>query len=145
MVMLKAFSFRRKYDAIISNPPFYENEIKSLNEKKNIAHHHSGLLLEELINVIKLNLIPSGDFYLLLPFKRNEEFKKILLKQDLHIKKLVLVRQSTSHSYFRVMIYGRTTRSEQLETLIDEISIWDDNKEYTIEFKELLKDYYLSF
>ena len=75
---------------IISNPPFYENEIKSLNEKKNIAHHHSGLLLEELINIIKLNLAPSGDFYLLLPFKRNKEFKEILLKQDLHIKKLIL-------------------------------------------------------
>ena len=129
---------------IISNPPFYENEIKSLNEKKNIAHHHSGLLLEELINIIKLNLAPSGDFYLLLPFKRNKEFKEILLKQDLHIKKLILVRQSTRHSYFRVMIYGRTTGSEQSETLIDEISIWDDNKEYTIEFKELLKDYYLN-
>ena len=87
---VKTFSFSKKYDVIISNPPFYENEIKSLNEKKNIAHHHSGLLLEELINIIKLNLAPSGDFYLLLPFKRNKEFKEILLKQDLHIKKLIL-------------------------------------------------------
>ncbi len=141
---VKTFSFSRKYDAIISNPPFYENELKSLNEKKNIAHHHSGLLLEELIDIIKMNLIPPGDFYILLPFKRNEEFKKILLKQDLHIKKLVLVRQSTSHGYFRVMIYGGITGSKQSETLIDEISIRDDNKEYTNGFKELLKDYYLN-
>jgi len=140
---IKGFTFSKKYDCIISNPPFYEKEISSDNEKKNIAHHHSGLLLEELLGIIKRNLCSSGMFYLLIPFKRNEEIKKIILKQDLFVSKIVFVKQSMQHSYFRMMIAGKLNQEDPAETLIEEISIWDDRQQYKEEFKELLKDYYL--
>jgi len=139
---VKKFTLSKKYDCIMSNPPFYEKEIRSGDEKKNLAHHHSGLLLEELLPIIKANLSLSGAFYLLLPFKRNTEIKKILLKQDLFISKIVFVKQSTKHVYFRMMITGKL-EDDHAETLIEEISIWDDQQQYTTEFKELLKDYYL--
>ena len=140
----KKFAFSKKYDCIISNPPFYEKEIRTANEKKNIARHHSGLLLEELLAIIKANLSSSGIFYLLLPFKRNAEIKKILLKQDLFVSKIVFVKQSTKHGYFRMMIAGKL-RDDHTETLIEEISIRDDRQQYKEEFTQLLKGYYLSF
>ena len=128
---------------LISNPPFYEKEISSDNEKKNIAHHHLGLLFEELLGIIKGNLSSSGTFYLLLPFKRSEEIKKIILKEDLYVSKIVFVKQSMKHNYFRIMIAGKLSQEDHPETLIEEISIWDDQQQYKEEFKELLKDYYL--
>ena len=140
---VKTFSFRKKYDCIISNPPFYEKEIRSDDERTNIAHHQSGLLFEELLNIIKQNLSASGVFYLLLPFKRNEEIKKILFKQNQFVSKLVLVKQSSQHSYFRLMIAGKLSQEGQAETFIEEISIWNDQQQYTNGFKELVKDYYL--
>ncbi len=140
---IKKSTFSKKYDCIISNPPFYEKEISSDNEKKNIAHHHSGLLFEELLGIIKGNLSSSGTFYLLLPFKRNEEIKKIILKKDLYVSKIVFVKQSTKHNYFRIMIAGKLSQEDHSETLIEEISIWNDQQQYKEEFKELLKDYYL--
>jgi len=140
---VKRFTFSEKYDCIISNPPFYEKEISSDNEKKNIAHHHLGLLFEELLGIIKGNLSSSGTFYLLLPFKRSEEIKKIILKEDLYVSKIVFVKQSTKHNYFRIMIAGKLSQEDHPETLIEEISIWDDQQQYKKEFKELLKDYYL--
>ena len=140
---VKRFTFSKKYDRIISNPPFYEKEISSDNEKKNIAHHHVGLLFEELLGIIKGNLSSSGTFYLLLPFKRSEEIKKIILKEDLYVSKIVFVKQSTKHNYFRIMIAGKLSQEDHPETLIEEISIWDDQQQYKKEFKELLKDYYL--
>jgi len=140
---VKRFTFSEKYDCIISNPPFYEKEISSDNEKKNIAHHHLGLLFEELLGIIKGNLSSSGTFYLLLPFKRSEEIKKIILKEDLYVTKIVFVKQSTKHNYFRIMIAGKLSQEDHPETLIEEISIWDDQQQYKKEFKELLKDYYL--
>ncbi|MEP6701109.1 MAG: methyltransferase, partial [Bacteroidota bacterium] len=82
------FDFQRKYDMIISNPPFYEKELKGDNSKKNIAHHNEGLLLPELIELIKKNLNPGGSFYLLLPYKRNEEVRKILKKEELGIQQI---------------------------------------------------------
>ena len=50
---IKVFGSAKKYDVIISNPPFYENELKGNDEKKNIAHHNDGLLLPELLKIIK--------------------------------------------------------------------------------------------
>jgi tRNA1Val (adenine37-N6)-methyltransferase len=140
---IKGIAFSKKYDCIISNPPFYEKEISSDSEKKNIAHHHSGLLLEELVGIIKENLSSSGTFYLLIPFKRNEEIKKIILKQDLFVSKIVFVKQSIKHNYFRMLIAGKLIQEDPAETLIEEISIWDDQQQYKEEFTDLLKDYYL--
>jgi len=139
----KAFPFSKKYDCIISNPPFYEKELKSEDEKKNVAHHHSGLLLEDLLTLIKKNLSAAGEFYLLLPYKRNEEIRKALFEKDLSILKIIFVKQSTKHDYFRIMLSGKLKDGNEIETVIDEISIWDDRQQYTDQFKELLKDYYL--
>jgi tRNA1Val (adenine37-N6)-methyltransferase len=140
---VKSVSFLKKYDLIISNPPFYEKEIASDNAKTNIAHHDSGLRLEELLSIIKTNLTKGGTFYLLLPFKRNEEIKKILLRQNLLVSKIVFVRQSSNHDYFRMMISGKLSNVNDSETVIDEISIWDDQQQYTEQFKQLLQPYYL--
>jgi tRNA1Val (adenine37-N6)-methyltransferase len=139
----KTFSFTKKYDLIISNPPFYEKELRSVDQKKNIALHNSGLSLEELLSVIKSNLSVGGIFYLLLPYKRNEEIKKVLFEKDLSILKIIFVKQSTNHDYFRIILTGKLKDENEIETIIDEISIWDDRQQYTEEFKELLKDYYL--
>jgi len=140
---LRTFIFQKKYDIIISNPPFYEKEIKSGNEKKNMAHHHAALLIEELLSIIKKIIAPKGSFYLLLPFKRNKEIQSLLKTQSLFISQLILIRQSVNHDYFRIMLKGEMTDGHA-ETSIDEISIWNEQQQYTDAFRDLLKDYYLN-
>jgi tRNA1Val (adenine37-N6)-methyltransferase len=139
----KTFSFEKKYDLIISNPPFYEKEIRSSKDNKNIAHHSDELKLDELLRIIKSNLDPQGSFFLLLPYKRNEEIKQLFKDHQLHIDKLLLIRQSVKHDYFRIMIKGKLSREKNEETQFDEISICNEEQQYTREFVELLKDYYL--
>lgn len=140
---VKNYSFINKHNCIISNPPFYENELKSGNTKKNIAHHNEGLLLPELLSIIKNNLEQDGMFYLLLPYKRSNEIKELLLQHEFSLCQMMLVRQSVNHDYFRIMLAGKLKNDKTVEIMIDEISIKDDNQQYTAEFTELLKDYYL--
>jgi len=139
---VKDYNFSEKYDLIISNPPFYENELQSESEKKNTAHHSENLTLKELLDVIKTNLNSDGIFFLLLPYKRNEEIKKLFKDHQLHISKMIFVRQSVKHDYFRVMIKGNLIGKEK-EIEFDEMSVWDEKQQYTNEFVQLLKDYYL--
>ncbi len=141
----KNFKSDNQYDIIISNPPFYEKELKSDDVKKNIAHHNEGLLLPGLLSIIKKNLKPEGSFYLLLPYKRNEEIKKLFIENELTIEELTFVRQSVNHDYFRIMLAGKLKTDESAETMIDEISIKDDYDQYTPAFINLLKEYYLHF
>ena len=138
---VKTFRFEKKYDHIIANPPFYESELMSDNEKKNLAHHHEGLLLDELLLFIKANIAVDGLFSLLLPYKRNKEIKNLFRGFD--IKQITFVRQSGVHDYFRIMLTGKLKNDVETETIIDEIQIRDDQQQYTEEFITLLKDYYL--
>lgn len=137
------FSFPQQYDVIISNPPFYKNDLKAGNKKKNIAHHGDDLSLAELLAVIKNNLSLNGKFYLLLPYKRNEEIMKLLSENELTILQLILVRQSVEHDYFRIMLTGKLNTGKANEMMIDEIAITDKTQQYTPVFKELLQDFYL--
>jgi tRNA1Val (adenine37-N6)-methyltransferase len=139
---VKDHTFSEKFDIIISNPPFYEKELRSKTDRKNIAHHSENLTLKELLNIIKGNLNPDGNFFLLLPYKRNEEIKKLLKDHQLHVSKMIFASQSIKHEYFRIFLKGNLT-AEQKETEFDEISIWDENQQYTPAFNSLLKEYYL--
>jgi len=139
----RAFRFPVQYDIIISNPPFYEKELMSYNTKKNLAHHNEGLHLPELLVIIKKNIQPDGSFYLLMPYKRKEEIRKLFIETDLSIQQLTFLRQSADHNYFRIMLAGKLKTEKQAETMIDEISIKDKEGQYTPFFVKLLKDYYL--
>lgn len=140
-----SYTFPQQYDAIISNPPFYENELNATDNKKNIAHHSKELNLADLLTIIRSNLKSSGSFFLLLPFKRQTEIQPLLLQNNLKITHTTWVRQSTQHNYFRIMLEGTLNSNIDLtQDSTDEISICDDKKQYTKEFISLLKDYYIN-
>lgn len=140
---VKEFSFSKHYDVIISNPPFYEKELKSGSRKKNTAHHDEGLILDDLLGLTKKNLKQEGKFYMLLPYKRNEEIEAACQKNGLVVLHKTLVKQSAVHGFFRVMVTGTHADHTTKTFTADEIAIRDEKQEYTEEFKSLLKDYYL--
>lgn len=131
------------YDLIISNPPFYEKELKGDDPKKNTAHHDEGLVLPELPGIIRSQLAPAGQFFLMLPYKRNEEIKELFIKQQLQIRRIVFARSSVAHPFFRIFIEGCLLNEKQIRTDIDEIHIKEENGSYSPEFSQLLKEYYL--
>ncbi|MBL0130819.1 MAG: hypothetical protein IPP43_06600 [Chitinophagaceae bacterium] len=79
----------------------------------------------------------------MLPYKRNEEIKKLLIEKELFVQQLTFIRQSVNHDYFRIILSGKLKTTLQTETRIDEISIKDGHDQYTPAFVSLLKDFYL--
>jgi tRNA1Val (adenine37-N6)-methyltransferase len=140
----KNISALHKYKIIVSNPPFYENELTPVDEQKNIAHHAGGLLLNELAETIHRAMHPNGRFYLLLPYKRKEEVEQVFRKNDLSIINTCLVRQSPNHGYFRFFISGMHTQYGTIMPSEDEICILNEKGDYSLAFVDLLRDYYLS-
>lgn len=137
---IKEFKLDKKYDFIISNPPFFENSLKSQNAPKNIAKHQDGLTLEELLSCIKSLLNDGGFFALLLPFHRAEYFKSIAQEQGYFLKEEFQIKQTPTHSYFRsILLFSEKETNAKTQSLI----IKNENGEYNSIFKNLLEDYYL--
>lgn len=139
----KLYSTDKNYDLIISNPPFYEGELKSHDASKNMAHHSSELTLDGLLGIIKKSLADAGTFYLLLPYKRQEELPALFNKHALRIIEKILVRQTSGHDNFRVMLAGTHQSNPGNKYREQEISIKDGVQQYSPEFSALLRDYYL--
>ena len=59
--------FEKKYDLVISNPPFYENQLRSPDPAKNIAWHSHELNLTELTALAFNLLSANGILCILLP------------------------------------------------------------------------------
>ncbi len=130
----------KKYDLIICNPPFYENDLRSSSKRKNIAKHHDSLTLEDLVQAIKFNLADDGNFTVLLPLHRIEYFKKLALENNFYFKNELLIKQTPRHSCFRgILFFG--TQKEVVAT--NELVIKDIEGNYTEKFIFFLKDYYL--
>jgi len=130
-----------KYDLIICNPPFYENDLRSDDANKNAAKHDTTLRLETLTSFIKTYLNEAGLVALLLPFHRTDYLEQITNGQGLFTKEKLLVRQSPKHDHFRSILL--LTKKDNGPATTNELIIHDEARNYTAAFQEYLKDYYL--
>ncbi len=126
-----------QFDFIITNPPFFDNDLKSESPKRNLALHGSSLSLEELLKAIKINLSPNGKLAILLPYHRTDYF--IDLAEEFYLQKKALVKQTEKHPYFRSMLLLSRMQVTTKETEI----IIKQNSRYSAAFTYLLEDYYL--
>lgn len=132
-------AFQKKYDVIISNPPFYENDFKGGQLHKNIAHHSAALSLQQLLLFIREQLTAGGTFFLLLPARREAELIRQLEPLGMYLNSCCYVHQTEKHTPFRIMVAGAFKKGHYLE---ERIVIRNGNT-YTPEFKALLQPYYL--
>lgn len=135
------YQYPCSYDFIISNPPFYENDLKSLNEKKNLAKHDTGLTMESLTTVIDQRLTHNGSFGILLPFHRTAEYEKIALSKGFLLSSKLLIKQTPGHNFFRSILHF--TRAYTTASITEELLIKAADGSYSKGFVSLMKDYYL--
>lgn len=135
------YAFPQPYDFIICNPPFYENDLKSGDEKKDLAKHDTGLTLETLAEVVDQNLADDGSFGVLLPFHRTVRFEQLALDKKFYLSERLFVRQTPRHDYFRSILHF--TRHKRGAFREHELIIKQNDDSYSNAFTELLKDYYL--
>ena len=140
------------YDVIITNPPFYEGDLKSPDENKNTAAHSTALPWNVLIeNATKL-LSKGGSFFVLVPTLRAYTMQKLCDTHGLQLVAEVLVHNTAKNLPIRAMQKFTKQHSGQMDTekTIDipqvkrtKIFIKDADNNYSPEFNLLLKDYYL--
>ncbi|MCP9768742.1 methyltransferase domain-containing protein [Lacihabitans sp. LS3-19] len=133
---------KEKFDLIVSNPPFFQNNLKSPKEEINLAHHNSSLSFEDLALSLHNLISEDGKIWILLPPFEMNGFLKICTKYQLFLNKKYGVKHDETKPIFREII--ELSRQENLNPAYSEINIYE-NKQYSPIFVKLLKDYYLIF
>ncbi len=129
-----------KYDFIISNPPFFENQLKSSKNKINKAKHESGIKMNDLVDAISNLLSNDGKVSILLPPYETtgmiELCKSKLLYPD---KQLIICDSEKKDPKCIVTILSKKPKKIKISRLI----IKRSDGFYTDQFKSLLKEFYL--
>jgi tRNA1Val (adenine37-N6)-methyltransferase len=137
-------STNKTYDLIVTNPPYFEQSLKSTDEQRSFARHADVLPFEELIDgVIKL-LNVKGKFCLILPTLEAEKFRIMAQKKGLFLSKLLRVKSKINKDSDKrhLMQFEFTPTEFSEQTIAIEL---DERHHYTDDYKELTKDYYVNF
>ena len=129
-----------EYDLIISNPPFYTDDYKSDNSSRDLARFEDALPFEELIEAAALLLSDNGIFSVIIPYKEEERFVAMCKILDLFPLKITRVKGTPTSEIKRSLL--AFCRMEQTP-LIDELIIEISRHNYTPEYIELTKEFYL--
>ncbi|MEM8764912.1 MAG: methyltransferase [Bacteroidota bacterium] len=128
------------YDLIVSNPPFYAENMSSGNPERDAARQNQSLPFEELVEAVAKLLSPVGKFNVVVPFSAEEEFKALAQANGLFPHRITRVRGRKELPFKRSLLeFG----FESVTPTEDELFIEIARHEYTPEYIALTQDFYL--
>ena len=136
------FQTDRKYDLIVSNPPFFSRFSKCDSERKSRARHNDvGLSYETLCTVVCRLMQPDGRLALVLPFTESLDFLEVAKNNGLFLRKRMTIIPIEGKMPNRVnmeLAFGETVYVHE-----ETFTIRDKDNRFTSQYTGFLKDYYL--
>ena len=130
-----------EYDLIISNPPFYSEDYKTDNEKRDLARFQDAMPFEDLIEAADLLLSEFGIFSVIIPYKEEENFIALAAEYELFPFKITHVKGTSTSEIKRSLL--AFSRIEKNPIAVDALVIEITRHQYTPEYIALTKDFYL--
>ncbi|MDR0802948.1 methyltransferase [Fluviicola sp.] len=127
-----------QFDAIISNPPFFENSFKNPDKQKSLARHTDSLTFSELLDAISRLLSPAGKAWIILPFEAHEAFVQHADQKNLFPANLITIFGKPGKQTRTIV----SLRKQQTNVQESSFCIRDEYRNYTEEYKELTKEFH---
>lgn len=140
---IQALVVDKQYDLIVSNPPFFENHLKSLDDKRKLAFHDDALSKEALVQQLYKFLNQQGKAYVIYPSSEWALWKKAIQQAgELYIKEEIHIYPSVHKPHNRII--GVIQKGVVSETVIKSFHIRNAAHDYSEEFIGLLQPFYLN-
>ena len=128
------------YDLIISNPPFYTDNVKKNNRARNKARSTSFLSFVELISGVSKILSNQGEFTTIIPFKEEAKFIEISKQNNLFLNKICRVKGNNNSDTKRSLLTFSFYKKQLDE---NNLIIETSRHLYTDEYINLTKNFYI--
>lgn len=131
------------YDHIITNPPYFSHSLKPADKDRILARHNDTLSYNDIIEGSSLLLNKKGKLSIILPFETHQSFIKKCEEHGLYLSRKMMVYPTTKSDAIRVILeFNKQKRTVDERSIIIEQG---GRHEYSKEYIELIKDYYLAF
>jgi len=128
------------FDVIICNPPFYSEDFKSNDKARDLARFNDAMPFEHLIFAVANLLSESGLFSVVIPKKEEDYFVDLALKIGLFPNRILHVKGHPNSEIKRSLI---EFSFQETETITTELVIETERHQYTADYINLTKDFYL--
>lgn len=128
------------FDAILCNPPFFENALKSPDAARTMARHTDTLSFDELARSAARLLSPEGELSVIIPYDRAHDMTVSAACQGLFATRQTIVIPVEGGKPKRMlMAFSREGQPHRVETLC----IHDAQRRPTADYVSLVSDFYL--
>lgn len=131
----------KKYDLLISNPPFFINDLRPLNEQKKTARHTDSLTYGQLCLAASKLLNTSGRITVVLPYDESRLFLEVAQNKNLHLQNQLIIFPKRGHQPNRVNLQLGFKKPGQITT--GKFIIREDDGSFSRQYIDLLKAYYI--
>jgi tRNA1Val (adenine37-N6)-methyltransferase len=131
-----------KFDLIVSNPPFFENDLRSSNPQLDKAKHAKTLTHDSLVQNVVGQLTETGIFSLIIPFDKAKYIIELAFTTGLFcVRRLDIFPKENKLANRCILEFQKTESIFQKESLV----IYKEDNSYTKQYRLLGKEYYLNF
>jgi tRNA1Val (adenine37-N6)-methyltransferase len=133
-----------RYSAIVSNPPYFRDSLKSPVKLRSLARHNLGLDYTTLLSCSSKLLLPGGWLSIIIPAADQGQFTAQADFHRLQPSRLTWVRPAPGKAYSRCLMEFKAL--EGIDCDENELIIRnDDLKTYSDDYIRLTKDFYPGF
>ncbi len=133
----------KQYDVIVSNPPYFVDALLPGDRQRMQARHAGALPYDELLSGVVKLLSAGGRFSVILPYVEGSVFIAKAAAAGLYCTHKTGVGAAVGRPVKRLLLtFERTARALHEQHLCIHPA---NNTEYTPEYQELTKDFYLGF
>ncbi|TDB65363.1 methyltransferase domain-containing protein [Arundinibacter roseus] len=134
------------FDVIVTNPPFFQSDLRSPDSAINGAHHAQSLSFSDLLMAIKRLLKPGGNWQILLPEKESKLLYNNALEIDWALTEKLTLRHTAAHAPGCIISTFVSNAGPDFAVKASELCFYEpDGKTYTVAFRKLLQEFYLIF
>ena len=140
LIDFNVFGTDEKFDHIVSNPPFFTSGVLPPEGSRNLARHATALSLEELVAHGKQLLTPGGLMSIIVPADAEQLIRRSAVTSGLNIGRLTAVIPVEGAAPKRLLcelVNGDAT------TVVESMTIQDANRNYTQQYIDMTRDFYL--
>lgn len=136
------YNSAKRFDAIVSNPPFFSNSLKCPTSQRSTARHDETLPCDKLMKFVADSLTDEGTFSVVIPCDNLQRWCDEALFKGLSTSRITEVKTVAHKQAKRVLVEftKRVCSRATTETLV----LKNESGEYSDDAKELLKEFYIN-